>query len=304
MTQPIGGHPVPANDEGVRYRLEGRPAAVRAAERRIAACWGITGLAALGLAVLYVSGGQPQLEGALLALALGSLGLGFVVLARDLLPGNEVTGVRGELASAESEREALGVSFVGPEQVLVRRNFLLGMLAFAGGSLGVAALFPLNSLGPHPTDTLLHTGWRAGMRAVTEDGHAVRLGDLAVDGVLTVFPEDRADDALSQTVLINLGDARQKVPASRRTWSVGGYIAYSKVCTHAGCPVGLYRASSHELLCPCHQSTFAVLDIARPVFGPAPRPLPQLALAVDAEGYLVAQHDYTEPVGPSFWNRR
>jgi ubiquinol-cytochrome c reductase iron-sulfur subunit len=215
-----------------------------------------------------------------------------------------VTGQRGDLASSEAEREAMEASFVGPEQVLVRRNFLLRMLAFAGGSLGIAALFPLNSLGPHPTDTLLHTGWVAGSRAVTEDGNPVRFGDLAVDGVLTVFPADRIDDALSQTVLINVGNAPQRVPLNRRTWSVGGYVAYSKVCTHAGCPVGLYRATSHELLCPCHQSTFDVLDICRPVFGPAPRPLPQLPLAVDSEGYLVAQHDFTEPVGPSFWNRR
>jgi ubiquinol-cytochrome c reductase iron-sulfur subunit len=294
----------PPDAQGTHYRLEGRPAAIRFAERRIAILWGITGLAALGLAAVYLAGGQPQVEGTLLAIALGSLGLGFVVLARDLLPGSDVTGHRGELGSSEAERDAMQASFVRGEEVLVRRNFLLRMLAFAGGSLGIAALFPLNSLGPHPTDTLLHTGWTAGSRVVTEDNRPVRLGDLAVDGVLTVFPADRISDATSQTVLINVGNAPQKVPLARRTWSVDGYVAYSKVCTHAGCPVGLYRASTHELLCPCHQSTFAVLDIATPVFGPAPRPLPQLPLAVDAEGYLIAQHDFTEPVGPSFWNRR
>jgi ubiquinol-cytochrome c reductase iron-sulfur subunit len=293
-----------ADAQGTGFRLEGRPAAIRSVERRIAVCWGITGLCALSLAVVYLLGGQPQAEGILLAVALGSLGVGFVVLARELLPGSEVTGHRGELPSSEADFEAMQASFVRGEEVLVRRNFLLGMLAFAGGSLGVAALFPLNSLGPHPTDTLLHTGWTPGSRLVNENNNPVRLGDLAVDGILTVFPADRNSDATSQTIVINVGNAPQKVPPARQTWSVGGYVAYSKVCTHAGCPVGLYRASNHELLCPCHQSTFAVLDIATPVFGPAPRPLPQLPLAVDAEGYLIAQHDFTEPVGPSFWNRR
>ena len=80
-------------------------------------------------------------------------------------------------------------------------------------------------------------------------------------------------------------------------------IAYSKICTHVGCPVGLYQADTHELLCPCHQSTFDVLDGARPRFGPATRSLPQLPLAVDGDGFLTAQSDFTEPVGPGFWNR-
>ena len=82
-----------------------------------------------------------------------------------------------------------------------------------------------------------------------------------------------------------------------------GIVAFSKVCTHAGCPVGLYRSSSRELLCPCHQSTFDVLDGCRPVFGPAARSLPHLALEVGDDGYLMAQHDYTEPIGPGYWNR-
>jgi ubiquinol-cytochrome c reductase iron-sulfur subunit len=178
------------------------------------------------------------------------------------------------------------------------------MLALAGGALGIAALFPLNSLGPHATSSLLHTTWTKGSRLVTEDGRPVRLGDLKVNGVLTVFPEGHAGDADAQTILINIGTAPQQVRKGRQTWSPQGHVAYSKVCTHAGCPVGLYRTTNHELLCPCHQSTFAVLDGCRPVFGPAARSLPQLPLAVDNQGFLIAQHDYTEPVGPGFWNRR
>jgi ubiquinol-cytochrome c reductase iron-sulfur subunit len=83
----------------------------------------------------------------------------------------------------------------------------------------------------------------------------------------------------------------------------GTHVAYSKICTHAGCPVGLYRAESQSLICPCHQSQFDVADGGKPFFGPAARPLPQLPLGVDEEGILVAQGDFPEPVGPAFWDR-
>ena len=93
------------------------------------------------------------------------------------------------------------------------------------------------------------------------------------------------------------------VSPDRADWNYNGSIAYSKICTHVGCPVALYEQQTHHLLCPCHQSTFDLADSARVVFGPAARPLPQLALAVDSEGYLVAQSDFDEPVGPSYWER-
>ena len=284
-------------------RLADRPTAMRFAERRIALYWGITTLAALGLAGVYVGGGQPQLEGLLLMIALGSLGLGFVVFARDLLPGNDETASRGSLPSSADERRAAEHSFEQGEEAFIRRSFLMRMLALAGGALGLAAVFPINSLGPRPGDTLAHTRWKKGSRVVTPDGKPVAQGDLQVDGILTVFPDGATDDADSQTILINVGQSPMRLRPGRSDWSVNGIVAFSKVCTHAGCPVGLYRSTSHQLLCPCHQSTFDVLEGCRPVFGPAARPLPQLPLAVDAEGFLVAQGDYTEPVGPGYWNR-
>ena len=293
----------PEPDEN-RYRLEGRPAALRAAERRIAACWAVTAAVALALAGVYIAGGQPQLEGALLAVSLGALGVGFILLARDLLPGREVTASRGEHASSEADREAVEKALERGDDLVVRRSFLLKMLALAGGALGIAAVFPIRSLGPGPGDSLSHTSWRRGSRLVTPDGRAVRFGDLKVDGVLTVFPEGHTDDAEAQTILINIGDAPLDLPPIRQSWAPGGYIAYSKVCTHAGCPVGLYRSTSHELLCPCHQSTFKVLEGCKPVFGPASRPLPQLPMEIGTDGYLTARSDYLEPVGPGYWNRR
>ena len=285
------------------YRMEDRPQTERRVERRIGVYWGVTALSALVLAGVYLAGGQPQLEGLLLMIAFGSLGLGFVVFARDLLPGSNQTADRHDHISSEEERTAADQSFERGEQPFLRRSFLLRMLGLAGGALGVAALFPINSLGPHPGDTLAHTDWKKNSRLVDADNRPVKLGDLAVNGVLTVFPEGSAGDEDSQTVLINLGDAPQKVRPGREGWSVDGHVAYSKVCTHAGCPVGLYRSLSHELLCPCHQSTFDVLDGCRPVFGPAATSLPQLALEVDQDGYLRAQHDYSEPIGPGYWNR-
>jgi ubiquinol-cytochrome c reductase iron-sulfur subunit len=165
-------------------------------------------------------------------------------------------------------------------------------------------IFPIRSLGPNPGTSLDHTAWGPGARAVDADGNPVKVGDLAVGGVVTVFPEGHAGDATAQTLLVRASDSPIVTRPGRETWSPQGCLAFSKVCTHAGCPVGLYEHRTQQLLCPCHQSLFDVLRGAKPVFGPAPRSLPQLPIMVDGEGYIVAQRDYLEPVGPTFWSRR
>jgi ubiquinol-cytochrome c reductase iron-sulfur subunit len=81
------------------------------------------------------------------------------------------------------------------------------------------------------------------------------------------------------------------------------FVAYSKICTHAGCPASLYEQQTNRLLCPCHQSQFLITDNAKPIFGPATRRLPMLPITVDAEGYLVAKRDFGVAVGPAFWER-
>jgi ubiquinol-cytochrome c reductase iron-sulfur subunit len=171
--------------------------------------------------------------------------------------------------------------------------------------MGAALLFPLRSLGPRPGKDLKSTPYAAGgLRVVTEDGKAVRPKDLPDDGVLTVWPEGHTDAADSPTLLIRTRrDQGFKPRPGREDWTVDNIVAYSKLCTHVGCPVGLYQAESGLLLCPCHQSTFNVLDGARPVFGPAARSLPQLPLAVDGNGNLIARGDFSGPVGPGFWDR-
>jgi ubiquinol-cytochrome c reductase iron-sulfur subunit len=122
-----------------------------------------------------------------------------------------------------------------------------------------------------------------------------------VDGVLTVFPEGHVGSADGQTLLIHVGEGRLQLTGERAGWAPEGFVAYSKVCTHAGCPVGLYRASQASLICPCHQSTFDVLRGAVPTFGPAARPLPQLPIQL-VDGEFRALGDFPEPVGPSFWD--
>ena len=274
----------------------------RRAELWAAAAFGVTVVAALGLAAVYLGGGQPQAEGALLAVAFAGLAVGFVIWAHHLLPPGPAVQERHDLASPESEREELEEDFERVD-VLGRRKLLVRALAAAAGALGIAALFPIRSLGPRPGSSLSRTSWRAGSRLVTDEGRPVRLSEIEIGSLSTVFPEGHTGSADAQTVLVRVAESALQPVAGRESWSPSGLLAYSKVCTHAGCPVGLYQADTHQLLCPCHQSAFDVLDRARPTFGPATRALPQLPLVVDDEGFVRAQSDFHEPIGPAYWDR-
>jgi len=275
---------------------------VSRAVTRIAAMLVVSTLAGLGLGVVYVLGGQPQWEGALLAVSLGGIGLALVLWAKALFGEAEEVGERTVLPSEPEPRAEFVTTLERGGEVFARRHVLVRLLAAAGGALGLAALFPLRSLGPPARRQLFHTAWRPGSRLVTEAGEPIRVDQLPVGGILTVFPEGRVDADDSATLLIRVEPGALRPRPGREEWSPDGNVAYSKLCTHVGCPVGLYRETTHELLCPCHQSTFDVLDGARPVFGPATRSLPQLPLAVDRDGYLVAVDDFPDPVGPGFWN--
>jgi ubiquinol-cytochrome c reductase iron-sulfur subunit len=134
----------------------------------------------------------------------------------------------------------------------------------------------------------------------------VKLGDLEVGGVKSVFPDVPGGRHMSDSavLLIRMRPDVLHVRESRKNWVVDGHIAYSVICTHLGCPVKLYEQQTHHLFCPCHQSTFDAANGAKVLFGPAARSLPQLAIQVDDEGYFVAQGDFNEPVGPSYWERK
>ncbi len=273
----------------------------RRAERRVAASFAVTIVAALGLAVVYKRGGQPQLEGLLLALALGGLGFGFAIWGEHLLPSGGEEQQREELATSDEELEAFDQE-LDRAGVMHRRKFLRRMLGAAAAALGAAAVFPIRSLGPSPGRSLERTSWKAGTRVVDEEGRVVRPEGVPVGSLITVFPEGHADSADSQTVLVRVEEGELKHGPGREDWAPEGLIAYSKICTHAACPVGLYQADTHQLLCPCHQSAFDVLDGAKPVFGPAKRPLPQLPLEIGPDGVLQARGDFPVPVGPAYWN--
>jgi ubiquinol-cytochrome c reductase iron-sulfur subunit len=289
---------------GARPTGEDAPPQIRGAERRIAASFLVGTAAALALAAVYMSGGQPQAEGALLLLSLVSVGVGLVIWGRHLVGDHEVVDDRRDLEATPEEREAFEATLDDDAGLFGRRKFLGRLLGAAVGALGLAALFPVRSLGPSPGDKLSHTAWHPGARLVDEEGRLMRPDTVSMGGIRTVFPEGEHEAADSQAVLVRVEADRIRPRKGRETWSPEGNVAYSKICPHVGCPVGLYVESTHELVCPCHQSTFDVLDGARPLFGPATRSLPQLALAVDPEGFLVAQHDFDEPVGPGYWNRK
>lgn len=275
------------------------------AERVIAASFGAAVLAAGGLGVTYWRGGQAQLEGLLLSIALGGIGVAIVVWAKAFMPEGPVTEERHAIESTEEDVQAFAADFEAGTRNLKRRRMLTGLAAAAFGTLAGALLFPIRSLGPRPGRDLKVTPYAGpAKRVVTEDGRPVRPADLPVDGVVTVWPEGHTDAPDAPTLLIRTRPEQElRLQGERVGWVVGGIVAYSKLCTHVGCPVGLYQAEEALLLCPCHQSTFDVLDGARPVFGPAARSLPQLPLDVDADGYLIATGDFSDPVGPGFWDR-
>jgi quinol---cytochrome c reductase iron-sulfur subunit len=257
--------------------------------------------ASLALAAVYLAGGQPQAEGALLAVSLAGIGAALILWGKRILEGPDDVEQREPPSSPAEVEQAEEAVEEGGERI-ARRRFLVRLLGAAGGALGVALVFPIRSLGPSPGDTLLVTEWKRGARLVTGDGRPLLATALETGSIVTVFPEGFIGSADSQAVLVRVDTARLDLPSGRGSWAPQGNLCYSKVCTHAGCPVGLYVETEHALRCPCHQSTFDVYTGAQPISGPAARPLPQLPLEIGGDGYLVAGGDFSGPVGPSFWN--
>jgi len=265
----------------------------------------LSAAASIALAIVYWRGGQPQAEGVLLAVTFAGIGFAAITWAKHAMPNDEVTEERHSVASTQEEVEAFEEDLHEGAQQIGRRRLLLASMTSAVVALGAALLFPIRSLGPRPGKDLKHTPYQGGgMRVVTADGKPVKAAELLPDSVVTVWPEGHTDAADAPTLLIRTRpDQDFKAQPGREDWTVEGIVAYSKICTHVGCPVGLYQADSALLLCPCHQSTFEVLDGARPIFGPAARPLPQLPLAVNDDGELIATGDFDSPVGPGYWDR-
>jgi ubiquinol-cytochrome c reductase iron-sulfur subunit len=255
---------------------------------------------------------STKLLGLGLGIALFCIGAGAIHWAKTLMPDDEVVAVRKPMRSSDEDRaDAIaalkdGAAGAGLGRRKLIRNSLLGALA----PLGLLAIIPLRDLGPLPGASLGYTAWGPGRRLVTDPtGRPIKAADVPIGGVIHVQPEgiDKMahpidERAKATTLVIRLAPDEITDP-NQKKWAVDGIVAYSKVCTHVGCPVGLYEQQTHHLLCPCHQSTFDVTKDCAVIFGPAARPLPQLPLGLDSQGYLVSSEDFQEPIGPSFWER-
>src|SRR6266851_1786597 len=300
----------------------------RRAERVVAACFTLTFIAGCGFVAAYVGLGVHTVDktlrsnlalGLSLSVTLLALGLGTLIWVRHLMPDVEVTQERHDLRSDEKERRAFGAYFKEGtansqfvKRPLVRRTLMLGTLP-----LLAAPIVLLRDLGPQPGTSLRHTVWSPGRRLlVAVTNQPLTPADFSAPGdMITIVPDGFQDDldALTKAtvILIKFRPGELDIPTTTNggtlvgtmNWTVDNIVAYSKICPHVGCPVALYEQTTHHILCPCHQSTFDASHGANVIFGPAARPLPQLPLTVDAQGYLVAKSDFTQPVGPSFWER-
>jgi ubiquinol-cytochrome c reductase iron-sulfur subunit len=260
----------------------------------------------IGFGVAYWVAASTQWEALTLGVGLLALGFGVTAWGKYLMPQGPFVEERHEFHSTEAEREAMTAAITERGGMVVKRRKLLGGLFLLGSTaMGIVLLFPLlRSLGPKPGTTLFQTNWKKGSQLVTIDGREVTSDDLEVGGVLTVFPKGFTGSSPDQVILLRLSETLQPLtPPGRTDWGVLGYVAYSKMCTHLGCPVGLYQEQTQQLVCPCHQSIFNVVAGAVPEFGPAPRPLPQLPITVDAVGFLRSRGGFDQPVGPGFWER-
>jgi len=229
------------------------------------------------------------------------------------MPDTEVVAQRHEFRSPDSDRKdfVVAVKEGAAAAGLGRRSLIKRSL---GAALGLSALSPLillRDLGPLPGKELEKTTWKTGTHLVTDPGNRrIKASDLEVGAVAQVLPEvedpehrQLSDIAKDAVLLIRLRPQEFNLEADRLAMTHDGIIAFSKICSHMGCAVALYEQQTKHLLCPCHQSTFDVTRAAKVIFGPSARPLPQLDITIDNEGYLVARNPFSEPVGPSFWER-
>ncbi len=319
------------------------PAAEKRAERQVAALFGLSMVFVVLFLVSYFTfdigdnwdtvagmGASTVTLGLSLGLALLCIGLGIIHWSRKLMSDHEMVESRHPVASSEEDRATtLAALNAGLEESgLGRRPLVRNTMLASVGLLGLPAVVVLRDLYPaatapnaSPPELLARTIWEPGMRLVRDVvGTPIRVSDVEVGDLFNAAPEalfateengyhelhgaaKEVEKAKGAIILVRMDPDDITPMKGREDWTVDGVICYSKICTHVGCPISLYERTTHHVLCPCHQSTFDLADGAKVVFGPAARPLPQLPLMVDEEGYLVAQSDFTEPIGASYWER-
>ncbi|WP_062529191.1 cytochrome bc1 complex Rieske iron-sulfur subunit [Demequina rhizosphaerae] len=310
-------------------RADVDPKADKKAERQVAALFGVSiigTIVAIGsYMALDMTDEIDSIRFVNMAIGLGiflamiGIGLGAIHWAKTLMRDHEMVEERHALRSSDEGREGAiqnlkdGVEDSGLGGVK-RRPVLIGSMLTALLAAPLALLWPqIGNMGADwNISNFGHTMWRKGMRLTRDpDGTPIKASDVTIGSAFHVIPEGLnelehhkiEEKAKAVVLLLRLDPRDLNLQPGREDWSFDGIIAFSKICTHVGCPVALYEQQTHHLLCPCHQSTFDVANGAKVVFGPAKRPLPQLPIAVDDEGYIVAQSDFHEPIGPSYWTR-
>jgi ubiquinol-cytochrome c reductase iron-sulfur subunit len=311
-------------------RTDTDPRAALRAERQVASLFGASMFFTLIFIVSFfaipretkilvpfigITGAQNIVLGLSFGMAILLIGIGAIHWAKKLMPDVELVQERKPIKPEdEVQEEALDAFRVGAlesgfgSRKLIRRTLL-----------GALALFPLpfvvllRDLGPGPKGELRKTAWEEGLHIVTDITYQkIRPEDIPVGNLISAMPENileiqEEDQSLNErgkSAILLVRMRPEDIKSQQgQDWDYQGIVAYSKICTHVGCPIALYEQRSHHLLCPCHQSTFDLADSGEPIFGPAARRLPQLAITVDEEGYLIARQAFQEPVGPSFWER-
>jgi ubiquinol-cytochrome c reductase iron-sulfur subunit len=255
---------------------------------------------------------QTQWLGLSLGVALALMAAALIVLSRTLLEEEESEEDYPD-HEHPAEQEEIGQLVVRTGSRFTRKGLLKAAGGAAAVGVGAALVAPAASLGPAAgTNSLYDTPWKRGRRLVDVRGKPLRADDIEAGTFYTAFPEGASRDELgSPLVLVRLDPKALRLPAARRGWAPGGILAYSKICTHAGCAIALYRKPTFPpidprpaLVCPCHYSTFDPARGGKVIFGPAGRGLPQLPLLVDPEGNLRAAGNFSGPVGPSWWGVR
>ncbi|HKB94308.1 MAG TPA: Rieske (2Fe-2S) protein [Gaiellaceae bacterium] len=278
----------------------------------------LAALFAVAFVVVYAVDSLPahtQLLGLTLGLSLLAIAASLIVTAKKLVATEEL--VEPYTPDEHPGEQELLVQVVeeSGDRLTRKRLFKMGLGA-AGGTLGLAVLAPALSFGPFfQTKYYRGTPWRRGRRLVDEHFHPVRASDIEENGFYAAFPEglslDGREELGAGVVLVRLPVHALRLPPELHGYDAGGIVAYSKICTHAGCAISMYRAPLFQpdeprpaLVCPCHYSTFDPADGGSVTFGPAGRRLPMLPIGVDAKGYLRAKGNFDDEVGPTWWGTR
>ncbi len=300
------------------------------AERQISGMFTVAALLLVGFCVAYIMIDKDQTFlgwsamnftlGATLGGAMLLMGVGIIQWAKKLMGDHEMVELRHPAGSTAEDRadtlkdlnDGINESGFG-RRPLIRRTLFLSM-----GALALPTVILLARHGPAALRPQATRVWKKGMRVVNDvAGTPIKPSDLQVGQLVNAEPaimyetdkdghpvlhgtELLQEKSKAAVIVVRMRPEDITPAKGRENWGVDGILCYSKICTHVGCPISLWEQQTHHLLCPCHQSTFDLADNGKVVFGPAHRPLPQLPLAVDAEGYLIAVSDFTEIVAPSY----